>query len=817
MNFFPILYFFLRIGKYFLGLALIVGLVLGSIIIFYSLDVKSVPNGSFTHSQLRDKTSIVFDQSDVAHIDARFANDAYFALGYLHGRERTWQMEFNRRLASGTLSEILGEKTVGIDRFIKTLGIRNAAREQYKTLPANTKLALEAYSEGVNAGFNDLGWALPIEFFLTESKPAIWTPIDSVSWIIMLGLDLGDNWNKEFSRLEMSQNLSTDQIWDVMPPYPGDPRANTIDFAKMYKDADIFVKKDPKISLMNQQDDLMAWIPHNMDGKGSNNWVIAGSHTISGKPILANDPHLSLSSPSTWYFAHLKAKDLDVIGGTIPGIPGVTLGHNSNIAWGITNTAPDVQDLYIEAIDPKNPVNYKTPTGYQAFQVRRESILVKGREPINFVVRQTRHGPVISDAFPDAAKVIDTSRFVLAMRWTALDPENQSIRALVEINKASSLEEFKTGLEHYYAPMQNIVMADTQGNIAFQAAGTAPKRMKGEGMLGVAPTFGWMAENDWKTYLRFDELPHRNGADLPWLITANNKVEEDSVPFTLTSDWTYPYRANRISELLGKTKKHSVSSQIEIQNDTLSLAVNPLIALLRQSTSPHPLTQVALQQLQNFDGDMKGNAAAPLIFNAWVDQFTRAVFAPKLGQSFDRIYRQRGLREGLLFVLENHQDEWCDQAQTSAVETCAALSNIALEKALNYLSKRYGNDVSSWQWKEAHIDFGAHKPFGQVPWLAKYFNISTPASGDGQTVNVGKMSFNQLNEPYSADVAPGMRAVYDLSDLDQSIFIAFGGQSGWVQSHRYKEYTDLWAKGNYLPLTMTPKELKPYKIELSPP
>ncbi len=807
-----------RLFKYLLWLTLFIVLVLGVVVLFYSFHAKSIPNGAFLHNDLRDKLTIQFDQSDVAHIQAKYPNDAYFALGYLHARERTWQMEFNRRLASGTLSEILGEKTIGIDRFIKTIGIRRAARVQYENLPSATKLALEGYCNGINAGFADLGWALPVEFFLTGSKPAPWTPIDSVSWSLMMALDLGDNWGREFSRLQLAKNLTTQQIWEIMPPYDGESAASSLDFAKMYHDANIFLNtaiESKQGSLSNHQ--IQAWIPFGSEGKGSNNWVIAGTHTQSKKPLLANDPHLGLSSPSTWYFAHLQAKDLNVIGGTIPGLPGVVLGYTPQIAWGFTNTAPDVQDLFIEAINPKNTIEYKTPTGFESFKVRRESILVKDKDAINFVVRETRHGPVISDAYPQAAKVIDTDRFVLALKWTALDPQNQSIRALIDINKAASLEELRNSLGNFYAPMQNVVMADTDGTIAFVAAGVAPKRMKDQGMVGVAPVFGWDAHNDWKEYLKTQELPHNYATDKAWLVTANQKVEEASSPYTLTTDWTMPYRANRIQELLGKNKQHNQDSMIAIQNDTVSLAALPLLKHFHENNSSHPLADSAKNEIQNFQGDMRINSSGALIFNAWVDQFTRAVFNEKLGTSFDRLYANKGLRDGLLNVLKNNPDVWCRPSNLPEIKNCAELSHLAMDRALNYLSQRYGKDPKKWQWGEAHPAIGVHKPLGQIPFLSQFFNISIPSAGDGQTVNVGKMSFGNTKESYSSDVAAGMRAVYDLSNLNQSIFIGFGGQSGWVQSKRYQEYSPLWGKGNYLPMTIEPKEFKSYQLDLSPP
>lgn len=816
MKFSPLLHFFFRLGKYFFWLVLFAGLILGIVFALYSYNVKSLPNGSFKSTYLRDKTSIVFDQSDVAHIKADHANDAYFALGYLHARERTWQMEFNRRLASGTLSEVLGEKTIGVDRFIKTLGIRRVARAQYESLPSSSKLVLEAYSNGINAGFADLGWALPIEFFLTNTKPSLWTPIDSVSWSLMMALDLGDNWSQEFSRLQLAQNLSTEKIWQVLPPYAGEQPGTKIDFAKMYHDANIFLPQESAQSQLNPVDHLHAWLPQASDGKGSNNWVVSGTKTQSKKPLLANDPHLGLSSPANWYFAHMQAKDLNVIGGTIPGLPGVVLGYTPKLAWSFTNTAPDVQDLYIEAINPQNSIEYKTPKGYEAFKVRRESVIVKGAETVHFVVRETRHGPVISDAFPEAAKVLDTSRFVLALRWTALDHQNQSIHAFIEMNKATTLEELRASLENYYAPMQNIVMADTDGRIAFQVAGVAPKRLKEQGLMGVAPSFGWDASHDWKEYLKPVELPHHYTPDKPWIVTANQKIENPAALFTLTNDWTMPYRAQRIQDLLEKNSRHDLSSMIGIQNDTVSLAVKPLLGLIKQSSSTHRQTSLALNELKDFEGDMQANSTAALIFNVWVDQLTRLIFKAPLDSSFDRLNSQKGLRDGLLNVIENHPTQWCKTPSYPEVTQCAELSNIAFDKALTYLEKRYGKDMKKWQWAEAHPAIGMHRPFGQVPFLNTFFNIKAPSSGDGQTVNVGKMSFKDQKEPYHSSVAPGMRAIYDLSNLNASIFIGFGGQSGWVQSPRYKAYTALWSKGDYLPMNIEPKEFKPYQLELTP-
>ena len=793
----------LRSGLWIVGLASIpIAITVG----VYLFQAKSNPFGKKIAPLLRDEVSITFDQSDIPHIEAKNGNDAFFALGYLHARERTWQMEFNRRLASGSLSEILGEATLSIDRFIRTLGIRTAARAQFELLPSSTKLSLEAYANGVNSGFSDLGWALPVEFFLIGTKPGIWTAIDSVSWSMMMALDLGDNWHKEFIRLQLSKNLSTEQIWEILPPYPGDPPLTNLDFAKMYQSIGLFnqdIKSNQTLS--TPEKNLLAWLPTQTEGKGSNNWTLSGENTISQKPLLANDPHLSLSSPSTWYFAHLKANEINVIGATIPGLPGVVLGHTPNIAWGFTNTAPDVQDLYLEAIDPKNPTHYKTPNGTELFQIRRETIFIKDKNPETILTRSTRHGPVISDAFAPANQLIDTKRFVLALRWTALDAKNQSIRALIDLNKAKTLEDLKSALEKFHAPMQNVVMADSDGKIALQLAGVAPRRQKNQGMMGVAPVFGWESKNDWKEYLKPNALPNQLGPDKTLLITANQKIEDKDSEFALTGDWTLPFRYQRIEELLKVSKQHDISSMQKIQSDTLSKASLALLPILNATQSKHPLAKEAKELLAQFNGDMRMDSAAALIYNAWVDQYTRAIFTPWLEDSFTEIYSKRSLLDGLIHITSNELNYWCDHPKTNQVENCNQLRSLALDTALSYLSKRYGNQISKWQWGQAHPAIGAHKPLSRIPIIKFWFEINAPSPGDMHTINVGRMNFNDPKEPYASTLAPGMRAVYDLSNLNESVFIGFGGQSGWIQSGRYQNYLDAWQKNQYLPLSITPK------------
>lgn len=795
-------------GALWIGLAvLLLSFIAG---ITYLLSAHTNPSGKRTIKSLGDSVVIQFDTSDIPHIQAKTSADALFALGYLHASERSWQMEINRRLASGRLSEIIGKETLAIDRFIRTLGIKHAAEKQFDQYPIATKRLLQSYADGVNAGNAHLGWALPVEYFLTGSKPGHWSPSDSVAWMLMMALDLGGNWQKELQRLELSQFLSTKQVWEVMPPYPqGEPVSN-VDFAKMYRDIQVFnpnpFKRDQKSKKLPATELAIDMLPGGKDGIGSNNWALNGKLTASGKPLLANDPHLGLSAPAIWYFAHLDAPGLNVMGATLPGIPGVVLGRTEKFAWSFTNTGPDVQDLYIEQLDPKNPGSYRTPEGSHQFKVRQEIIDIKGASPFRFLVKETRHGPIISEAYARAKRAIDTDRFALALRWTALDVENQSIAGLLEMNHAKDLDSFKKALRKNYAPMQNVVMADVDGNISFQVAGVAPKRLLHQGLYGVAPALGWEKQYDWTGYIPFDQLPSSSNPESHWIATANQKIISSNDPNPLTGDWDLPTRYDRIVELIKSKTVHDLSSMKLMQADTLSLGATPLLSLFKATQSTHPLAQQAFSLSKDFDGDMKVDSIGALVFNAWADQLTRQLFS-RLSYLFTENYGTRHFRQALILQLENPNSPWCDDPKTGQIESCSQASTIAFDKALDQLKQQFGNNPKDWTWGTAHIAVSEHRPLSKVPLLGSLFNLSQPFPGDSFSINVGRLELLRADNPFETKQAPSLRTIYDLSNLEQSLFIYQSGQSGWVQNKLYRNMSPLWAKSEYLPLKMKPEKI----------
>ncbi|MDP3620763.1 MAG: penicillin acylase family protein [Polynucleobacter sp.] len=793
--------------------------------LFYLISTNNSPSGKRVLHGLSGKVNIDFDASDIPHIKASTPSDALFALGFLHATERSWQMEINRRLAAGRLSEILGPNTLKIDRFIRTVGLKHAAEKQFDRYPVEGKRLLQAYADGVNAGNAKLGWALPIEYALTQSKPGHWSPTDSVAWMLMMAMDLGGNWQKELQRLELSRDLTTAQIWQVLPPYTPCNPVSTMDFAKLYHEMGIFAVRDSAnpIKPLGIQDvrvpstpdqGMSAWLPGGIEGIGSNNWALSGKLTSTGKPLLANDPHLGLSAPALWYFAHLEAPGLNAIGATLPGIPAVVLGRTDRIAWSFTNTGPDVQDLFIEQLDPQNPGYYRTPEGMTPFWIREEVIEIKNNPPHRFIVKESRHGPIISDTYDRASALIDTKRFALALRWTALDLENQSVMGLLEMNRATSLDAFKAALRKNHAPMQSVVMADTEGNIAMQVAGVAPKRTLRQGLYGVAPAPGWEKQYDWNGYVPFEQLPSNTNPEQGWIATANQQIIAANDPNPLTGDWELPFRYERITELIEAKPKHDLESMRAMQGDTLSLAAKPLLALFKSSQSSHPNAAAAQSMIADFNGDMRKDSSAALLFNAWADQLTRQLFS-RLGKYFTLEYGKRHFRNALLEQLANPNSPWCDSPTTTAVETCAQASNLAMDQALDYLSKHYGNNPAEWKWGDAHIAISEHRPFSRVPLLNRIFNITTPFPGDGFTVNVGRPELGNRKRPFETKQAPSLRTVFDLADLERSTFIYQTGQSGWVQSKLYRNLNPLWAENQALPLQMKPKDIG-RQLELSP-
>lgn len=779
------------------GVALLVACGLVAIGV-YAQRAAPLTNGEVALPGLAGELRIERDAHGIATIIAGSASDAYYGLGVVHVQDRLWQLETHRRTGAGRLAEAFGEAAVGTDRFLRALGVRRAAAAQWAAMRGEARQAVLAYTAGVNAAMRDLVRARPPEFLILGLEPEPWLPEDSLAWGIMMAWDLGGNWRTELHRMRLSGLLPVDRINEFLPPYPGEAPLATRDYAALYRELGL---TGPATRLSLQGLDEQA-PPSGVEGVGSNNWVVAGSRTTTGKPLLANDPHLKLSAPALWYFARLKAPGLDVAGATMPGLPLVVLGQNADLAWGFTNTGPDVQDLYLEARDPGDPGRYRTPDGSAAFETFEEVIRVKGRPEVTMTVRRTRHGPVISDA-----GVVDDvigPNHVMAMRWTALDPDSDPVSVGLAFMRAASVADFFRAAERFVAPMQNMVVADRAGHIGVISPGRVPLRGAANDLRGLAPAPGWDARYDWQGFVAADETPRELDPVRGWIATANQRIHAPDYPHFITSEWALPYRQQRIEQMLAERPRHSREDLTRMQTDERSLAVPRLLPWLQQARPEHTLAAAAHQALEGFDGTMAADRAAPLIYWAWQRQLARTILADEAGAaSFDKHFATRSFQDTLEGVLTRNDAWWCDDKSTPEAETCAQASARALALALDELAARHGPDVAAWRWGAAHQARSEHRPFSRVKALAWLFELRAPVGGDTYTVNVGRVGLKPdptTGELFLDEHGPSLRAVYDVGDRSRSVVMHSTGQSGLPFLRAYRSFVGAWASGQMVPL-----------------
>ena len=765
---------------------------------------RSLPmlDGEAALNALGARVEVLRDGEGIPHVYAKSERDAWMALGFLHAQDRLWQMEFQRRLAAGRLAEALGERAFDIDKVTRTLGIRRTAEAIVATLDASTRDALEAYAQGVNA-FLDADPVLPVEFQLLRVKPEPWRPADTVGWLLMMSWDLSSNWRSEAARLRLMARLGPERLAEFMPAYPGDTATPLPDFKALYT------------GLEDTAGALLALSPGVEDALGSNNWAVAGTQTASGKPLLANDPHLGLQAPALWYLAHLSSPAGNAVGATLPGVPFVVLGRNDHLAWSMTTTNGDVQDLFIERIDPRDAGRYLTPTGTAPFETREEVIRV-GSEERRITVRSTRHGPVFSDAIQSLGQATPKGH-VIALAWAALDPGNATARAGLGMNRARNREEFLAAVRDFHSPQQNIVYATDDGHIGFVAPARVPVRRPDNLAQGRIPVPGWDAKYDWQGWLAFEELPAVVDPESGRIVTANHKITPPGYKPFIAADWFPPYRAQRIEFLLNMQPLQSLASFRRIQAD----AESPLAKALRPHIeSALPATgagQRAKSLLHAWDNAMAPDSPAPLVFAAWYRELTRLVYADELGPLFNDFWDLRA--QFMMDVMADRRGlgRWCDDIRTKEVEDCRLLAARALDLAAADLESRYGKP-SYWNWGAAHFAASDHRPFGNVPGLARIFNVPVPTAGDSYTVNVGGFTIRDAERPYANRHAGSLRALYDLADLDKSLFMQSTGQSGNRMSPWYSSFASRWAAVEYVTIPTDRKSfVAKHSLRLLPP
>lgn len=685
---------------------------------------------------------IGFDADGIPRIRAANALDAAAALGFVHARDRMFQMDLMRRNASGRLSEIAGPPTLRLDRTMRTLGLRRHAVQDLATLPADARATLEAYARGVNAWIQAKGRLAAPEFLLLGA-PEPWQPVDSLLWGKTMGLWLSMNWRQELSRQALLRRFPRSMIDEL---WPGNAQLTAATDA---------ATTHPRFA--DAAAALMRVLPafpgiFTLPPSASNEWAVDGNHTATGAPLLAGDPHLGFGFPAIWYLARIDTPQGTLAGATAPGVPFLVIGHNGKIAWTFTTTGADVQDLFLDSEGP--------------FSVHEERIRIKGQPDELLLVRETRHGPVISDLGGKDSPV-------MAVAMGNLLPDDTAAAGLLALNRATSVAEAGKAAALISSPVQNLLVADRQ-TIGLFLTGRVPVRRQGDGGYPV-PGDG---AHDWTGFLSGEQLPHSVGPPSGRLVNANEPIALPGFDPVPARDGFADWRARRIHTMLAATERHTAAGFAAMQVDIQSAFARQVLPALRTAVP---------DALSGWDGAMRMDAAEPLIFNAWVDRFYAAVL-DKAG-----IPAAAGgpIADFVAFVLSPAGAHWCGG-------DCTALLKQSLDAANRDLTARYGADQSAWRWGEVHQAVFAHPILRNFPLLASLTTATIATPGDDSTVNRGG-----TNTAFESVHGASYRGVYDLSDLDRSLFVMAPGQAGHPLSRHARDFLTRWRDGATITLGPT--------------
>ncbi|QDN98965.1 penicillin acylase family protein [Streptomyces sp. S1A1-8] len=849
--------------------------------------------GSLTLDGLSGPVDVKRDGNGIPQIYASSDEDLFMAQGYVQAQDRFYEMDVRRHMTSGRLSEMFGSGQVKNDEFLRTMGWDRVAKEEYdKKLSASTKKYLQAYAKGVNAYLKGKdGKDISLEYaalgFTNDYQPQEWTPVDSVAWLKAMAWDLRGNMQDEIDRSLMTSRLGPKQIADLYPEYPYS-RNKTITQEGQYDSVTgSYVQgggttlgsgtqstagtglagnttapnglQSQLSKLYNVLDNVPTAVGVNGNGIGSNSWVVAGKYTITGKPLLANDPHLSASLPSVWYQMGLHCTSVsskcqyDVSGYTFAGMPGVVIGHNQDIAWGMTNSGVDVTDLYLEKITGEG---YERDGKVLPFTTRRETIKVAGGADKTIVVRETKDGmPLLSDRDDELVKVgkkatVDSGApdrgdgYAIALRWTALDPGN-SMDAVFQLDRASNWTEFRTAAASFDVPSQNLIYADSNNHIGYQLPGKIPIRAKGDD--GSLPSPGWDSKYQWTGYIKQSELPYEYDPKRGYIVTANQAVvDKDKYPYTLTTDWGYGTRSQRITDLIeAKIKgggKISTDDMRQMQLDDSSEIAKLIVPKLLKIDVADKNVRDAQKLLEGWDYTQDADSAAAAYFNATWRNILKLAFGNKLpkelrvkGQCLNvapvdttgpadenQTVRECGQREAdqaqpdggdrwfevVRKIIDDPNNDWWKAPKTrldKAADNRDELFARAMKDARWELTAKLGKDMDTWSWGRLHRLFLKNQTLGtEGPGVLQYMLNRGPWKLGGGEATVNATGWNAAGG-YGVVWVPSMRMVVNLDDFDKSKWINLSGASGHAYSAHYTDQTDKWAKGELLPWSFSGK------------
>ncbi|MBD3923377.1 penicillin acylase family protein [Nocardioides cavernae] len=787
---------------------------------------------------LSASVEVVRDEQGIAQVYADTDADLMFAQGFVHAQERFFEMDFRRHVTAGRLSEIFGSDTLETDRFIRTMGWRRVAEREWALLEPATRDALTAYAAGVNAYIADRSPSqLAAEYSVLgltglDYSPAEWDPIDSLAWLKAMAWDLRGNMDAEVDRVLLSLDHTEDEIASLWPAYPFDEHPPIVSGGGVVdgvfeQNASGNATRNPRrpayapgvVAALERVRDRLDAMPELIGkgrGIGSNSWVVDGEHSATGKPILANDPHLGISQPGIWMQMglHCRARTadctLDTSGFTFSGVPGVIIGHNADIAWGMTNLGPDVTDLFLEQTEGDD--RYVRDGATEAMEVHTETIKVRGGDDVEMRVRETVHGPLISDVSTEFATVGANaptdepgergSGYAVALAWTALEPA-PTADAILALNRASDWDSFRAAAADFSVPAQNLVYADREGHIGYQSPGRIPIRRAGND--GTMPVEGWVSANDWTgEYIPFDGLPGVLDPEEGFIATANQAVIDERYPYLLTKDWDYGYRSTRIREVLESEGELSVSEMAGLQLDSTNPMAETLVPyLLDVEALPSPYYRNAQNLLRDWDFSSPVDSPAAAYFNV--------VWRTILDKTFHDELRQRTWPDGgdrwfrvVSQLLSEPAGPWWDDVRTDdTVETRDDILRASLIDARDEMTRRQSRDPRLWEWGHLHRMNLRNPTLGEsgVAPVERLFNRNDWEVGGGSSI-VDATSWNAV-EGFEVTAAPSMRMVVSLADWDDSRWINLTGVSGHPASSHFSDQTELYVDGETLPWAFT--------------
>jgi len=790
-------------------------------------------SGNVKIDGLKGNVEIIRDRFGVPHIYADTPEDLFRAQGYVHAQDRFFQMEFWRRIGQGRLAELFGESALEDDAFIRTVGWMHVVDEEVKQLDPEMRSALESYAAGVNAYTlthpDQLGLEFKVLGLIGRTwKPEPWLPAHSLTWAKAMAWNLGGNLDAELQRAALMSKGGEALTEAVLPPYPADGpvivrTSETTDDGRpttVHATPDLITPSSHQqaLTLLKTTRALAhttGLVRDAGEGIGSNNWVVSGKKTATGKPILSNDPHLGVQVPSIWYQVGLHCRSVsaacpyNVVGVSFASAPGVVIGHNARIAWGVTNVEPDTQDLVIEKPNPNNPDEFEYMGKFEAAQVREEVINVAGKAPITLNVRVTRHGPIISDVFKNIKKLKLDQQFsgqAFALQWAALKPQF-AFRAVLKIDQAQNWDEFREALRDWAAPSQNFIFADVDGNIGYQMPGQVPIRRNSDGK---APAAGWNGDADWTGFIDFEQLPKLYNPSKGYIVTANNAVTDAQYPYLLTHDWDRGYRARRIEQLITAKDKLSVEDMTAIQMDSHAAFADDVMPLLKDFLQVDPSMSApesvgkdpnfkrytqAWEMLNQWDRVYTRNSTGATIFEAFWKHLSHNIFEDEMGADLAKEVLDLGSPTKLAVanVLANRDAPWWDDVTTPRKEMREDIVYKSMSDALNELSARLGNDMQQWQWGKVHTITFKNQTLGKsgvAPIEALFNRGPYPVDGTTSTVNAENASAD-----FSVQSHPSWRMVVDLANWNNSTAVHPTGQSGHTGHPHYADMMALWLEG----------------------